>query len=1324
MANSYNNFDEINRLLQFQKDDFPQLQVAIKNENIIIFLGAGVSKFYGCPLWNELAIKMVNKLQQEHLISYAEEEILSVETTSDPRKVITICYGICKKENSQAYANVISECFNFNREYNDNFHKIYDKIFSINARAYLTTNIDLGITYYKNDPLKMSQIEAYNCTLPKDKEKIELAGYNIVKDGNIIYLHGNVENIEKCIMPLDKYLSFYGDGYNFVQELFHKLNDCTLVFIGYSLNEWDVIEKIYKISRGQKRETGLTLSGYILSPIYSHELTKFNLEKIYYETFGIEVIPYIIDNEGYEKLLLVLENLAKAINKDRISPYSIKEDIDNIESKTLGAEEINYFLDKIQRKTIYEDDFFRKISKLEWFDELIKRNYFKPNPDTAPKERREKQYYIPYWNVLPYLERVSEKAKLSGNKKYIDELLNIIKEVTEYHLNNNKCLDNFYTWQSFAKILVNIPNNRISIDIIDFISIWLDTKFNNTLVPIEILKNLLPKFLDSDKAEDLKKAEKIVNIVTKIKCISKYTEQGKRDIKERYKHIFDKPEGERTEEEKIQIEHYRDIEAKDAVTIVYGYFLNEKFLVQKKAYEVGEKCSEKIIYTLARRIKQIIRNEYPGKDYDLSYIWIKSLLDAPGVYLSAKTIITLILRDILISKAGKDKEATEKILNRFIKKYNHPLFKRLALLVISTRWDDYNDIFWGMIKDDNNGKLFNDLHYKQEMYILLQNNVGKFSEEQKEKIKNIIEKMVPEKEHHEEEYRERYSAYQKQEWYSAVKSDDYFKPYYEKYKNITRTEEDISFKQPEARWGFGESPQPEEEIMKMSNKELALYLTTFKTVDFWKGPTIRGLAEAIKNTAANHPEKFTDDLEPLLKAEYLYVSNILWGIAQALRNKKEINRGNIFSFILKYIEPADFWEDKYKIEDSGDILPLEENHLSVIRAVSNLIKEDTRYELNPFLDKHFVLAQKILFLILDKLIPQKNKINDEPYHDNFLLNAANSLLGTITEALASLTLKVAQTGKNTGKEQTIELGKELINKYEEILKEEITEGYFWLGAYLLNFYHADKKWTEDRIKSIDVKHLFWEPFMSGYLLLSKSIDKDLYNLMRNNYLESVNYDFKTKETREMLVQHICIEYLNGVEEINGDDSLFKKLLDKWDRFIVGEIIRFFWTQRDYLVTAPQNQNMDNINKAKKRIIDFWRWVYKNKYKGKGQNILKKEDEEILSELSMLTVFLSKIDSKNCEWLKFSALYATNINISFFIEYLNILKDKGNSVDYLGNIFLKILEKNTPTFRQEDIVSIVEFLYTEKKKEQANEICNTYAERGHNFLEDVYRKYME
>ncbi len=83
-------------------------------------------------------------------------------------------------------------------------------------------------------------------------------------------------------------------------------------------------------------------------------------------------------------------------------------------------------LNKIQRKSVYENKFFKKRSELKWFDELKKRGYFNPNLDTRPYEVKEKGYYfIPQWNVLTYLERVSEQVNIPGNEKYIEELLEI-----------------------------------------------------------------------------------------------------------------------------------------------------------------------------------------------------------------------------------------------------------------------------------------------------------------------------------------------------------------------------------------------------------------------------------------------------------------------------------------------------------------------------------------------------------------------------------------------------------------------------------------------------------------------------------------------------------------------------------------------------------------------------------------------------------------------------------------------------------------------------------------------------------------------------------
>ncbi|WP_028841801.1 hypothetical protein [Thermodesulfobacterium hveragerdense] len=127
----------------------------------------------------------------------------------------------------------------------------------------------------------------------------------------------------------------------------------------------------------------------------------------------------------------------------------------------------------------------------------------------------------------------------------------------------------------------------------------------------------------------------------------------------------------------------------------------------------------------------------------------------------------------------------------------------------------------------------------------------------------------------EEKNKKVYSAYQKQKWYSAVKTDSYFKPLYEKYKNITQKEEEISFKEPEVRVDPGPSPLSKEKILDMTNEDLANFLKEFRTIDRWKGPTVGGLSDILKYAVQEIPEKFIDNLEPFLRTGYLYVYSIL-----------------------------------------------------------------------------------------------------------------------------------------------------------------------------------------------------------------------------------------------------------------------------------------------------------------------------------------------------------------------------------------------------------------------------------------------------------------
>lgn len=319
-------YNRIKRFLEFQEEDFPELYQAAKNDSIILFLGAGVSKLYGCCLWFEMAQSVVKRMLELGIINYAECDILYKESIDNPREVMTICYELAKENNGlNDYKSTIEKALMI-QDIN-NCNKVYKMIFSIDSLVYLTTNLDLGIdSFIDSNEKKYNKRRLYDLTIDEHINYIKQAGYNILKDGNVIYLHGRATNIEKSILTVDRYLSHYDQRNSFLNEFFLRIKDvnCLIIFIGYNLDEWDIIEKIYKMENFPKE-----VKSILLSPIFENNITKFNLEMSYYRSFGVKPVAYIIDENGYRELFSVLKNLAAAINKSIPSPYSIFSEIEN-----------------------------------------------------------------------------------------------------------------------------------------------------------------------------------------------------------------------------------------------------------------------------------------------------------------------------------------------------------------------------------------------------------------------------------------------------------------------------------------------------------------------------------------------------------------------------------------------------------------------------------------------------------------------------------------------------------------------------------------------------------------------------------------------------------------------------------------------------------------------------------------------------------------------------------------------------------------------------------------------------------------------------------
>jgi len=827
-------------------------------------------------------------------------------------------------------------------------------------------------------------------------------------------------------------------------------------------------------------------------------------------------------------------------------------------------------LNKIKNRTVYENKFFEKRSETKWFNELKKRGYFKPNLNTRPQETEKGYFLIPKWNVLPYLEHVSQQVNIRGNKKYIDELCLIIIEISKYNDPKGNHIDNYRTWYYFVKILLNLPNDKITLRIINLIPIWLNSRFDTTLPGAEITRKLIPKFL-TDNPNDIKKAEKIIDYVTSIKITS--LSKGKiEDLKK---------------DKKIEL-------------LINSAFLKEGF--EKYSEDIGRKCSEKVIEDLVIKIKKLLKRK-KGGTYRSFYEEL-AYLDEP------LDVLTFILKRILIAKAKNDINTTQKILKIFFKD-GYLYFPKMALYVIGNNLDEYEEFFWKILnRDIDNIILKNSSPFGDELKHILE-NFKELTDEQREILKNKIEDSAKLEDFKEDQ--ELYLALCKQKFYRALSHDQFFSKLHTKMKNSTKYDIELrpAIGPVEISSGLGRSPLKKEKISQMSNKELAKFLSAFRTTDHWKGPSVIGLSSILKEVVKEHPAKFIDDLDPFLKIGYIYVYDIIWGIRDAWENKRIFDWGKLFEFIKKYITTEDFWIDRFIIKDDE----WKANHFWILGIVGELIKKGTIEESRSFPEKHYQKAQEIIFQIIDRmLLDKKELLESQSERNDYLTYALNSTFGKISEALFMLAYRIKKCEQKAKNKQPVSWEINIKNKYEELLENEIIESYVWFGRYLSIFYLLlDKKWTEIQINQISSKKdQIWESFMQGYLH-SNRINGDLYRLMRPHYEKAINYEFKEKHSSERLVQHICLVYLQGIEKINDENGLLRKILDKWDLFQIKEVIGWFWMQRD-LIMEPikekkKTEETVRIEKMRELIIDFWRWVYQNKYKEKEQ--LKEEDKEIL-----------------------------------------------------------------------------------------------------------------
>lgn len=995
---------------------------------------------------------------------------------------------------------------------------------------------------------------------------------------------------------------------------------------------------------------------------------------------------------------------------------------------------------------------------MAWFNFLKSEGYFDPNKNPEPIQVKD-GFQIPYWEALGYLEKLSIQISQGKETDLIDELLDVIKNVSEHPK------DNYRTWYLFIKILSNIPNEKIPKEILHFIPVWLAGRFDTMIQTSELCEKLLPKFLNDDPTRaDIEKAEIILhylfqvekkdiqddilegegnsyrsrlylhfladkfekrNITQKIVkyCSSDFILELGRTLKFL---LLDYPNGIKTFINDGEKEYEIKIEIKKENLSIISK-LNDSDVVNTNSTLSNweSKNHDELKQELIKILKQQNINYAPTEENDdtfkrLNFALYNDLTSSFGFNSIRKLddrystggkvldVFSLIFRDLLDEKVKQNPEEGIALLKTicFDMKYHIPFYKRITLYVISENWETTKSLFWELVKNNDSLHIFSHYKYQKELFDLLNRNQKSFNVDEIAIIENIIEhgKQVE----IEEEIKQQ-DEYWKLGWYSALKDIEPFKDKYlslSKELNIT-SEHYENLGEIQVRSGYV-TPISRDELLEKSNQEIADYIKIFNPKRSFDEPSIGGLSETFGNAIEIEPEKFASEIELYQDIPYIYSYRMLNSFGKAWKEQKSFDIEKILHYCLDTLKSHKFNNDELQIEN-------DDWHAKsdwVIGSIANLLTDvlrDDKHSIDPNL---LPVTKEIIQIIVSNLNPVEDLNETNMDYPTYSLN---STAGKCLRALFDYSLYRARNyfrNEENGRwEEDIKL------LFEETLKKGIIDGYILEGMYFEQFCFLDYDWITKQVKNLyKSKDREWLAFIGGFAFGRPPYNEELYKIFYPLYERAIDNNIKLKTfNNNGLIRHLTAFYFWKYENLSSKKLLFK-FLNNASPNEVGDLINFIWRQENYPNTLSELEKKE----FQEIILDLWEFLSK---KYENSNI---EDEiKNLASLSNWIVFAPELNQVYTSLILKSSKHIDKIYSTHeLLENLVTLKTKGNSnttAKAIGEILLSLnFLDYIGDFDKDFIKDLVSFLFANGQKEIAIEFCNRIAALHQQFfLREIY-----
>lgn len=726
--------------------------------------------------------------------------------------------------------------------------------------------------------------------------------------------------------------------------------------------------------------------------------------------------------------------------------------------------------------------------------------------------------------------------------------------------------------------------------------------------------------------------------------------------------------------------------------VLDSYHLGE--VLRRSAGKLGERCGAAAVDMLAGRLAEYIG---PAEDDKYSYIWRSAIEDheQDAHNEDARAILVDAVRDAALAATSTSSSAALAVAKSLLQS-PYPTLTRVGVYVCGEHYGTVGAVFWECAKEN----WFLDVLYWHELYWLIKKSFLRFSAPQRAKFLRFVEPIKGDwaDESRQEEWDE---THKRDLLHPAVGLGD--AEVDEKYQALVRrwgpVREHPDFHTYSAGgWVGDRSPIASDALVGMSDAELVAYLKGFvPDARNWDGPTYRGLASAISAAVRASEDGFAQRIGLFADLARPYQHGLLRGLKERWSDdKRDINWSATLSLLQVVVSSPTFRADLAAESPAG----WEPSVRWVVSDIADLLKSASGTERHLPSDLHKSCIQ-VLLLVLGATPAEAGQSNDAVSH------AINSPRGRALESFIHLALAMRreEVAAKLGSGETWEAVGPVLDAELKTSESGLNADFSVMaGMYCTNFHYLNAEWTEtnfDRLFS-STSEAAWRCAAQGFAYQRHLYDWLFQRLVTGGHLRRMVYsEDLPDQVAERALQFLGLAYLEGLESLDGG-GLLSDLVAELRVKELSQLCWFFWTLRGKAEPTARGS----------KVLAFWMKVAEQVRADRA------DVPELQSALSQLAVFVHEVTPAVLEALVEAAPHA-QVRHHGYMLVENLARLANQYPKEVAAIFSAAITGFLPDYRKEDVIRCVNRLAEAGAVDEAEWICNAYADRDSTLLKETY-----